>query len=259
MLLRKIWDDYINVAEKYSLPMLILTPTWRANRDNLAGDERFDGINESAVSFLADIRGCRNCPDDVLIGGLMGPRGDAYNPSEALDAGAAEKFHLWQGARLAEAGADFLIASTLPALSEALGLANAMAAAGLEYIISFVVLKNGRLPDGNKLSDAVERIDSQASRPPIAYMINCVHPDNARLALENNPAGIRSRIAGLQANASPLQPSELDNAERLHSSDPAQWAASMLQLRDEYGINILGGCCGTDPEFIEMLAAAFKS
>ena len=81
----------------------------------------------------------------IVICGLMSCRGDAYKPAERLSEDGAFRFHSWQAEKLAEAGVDFLLAATLPALSEAIGLAAAQAATGKPYIISFVLR-----PQGNK-------------------------------------------------------------------------------------------------------------
>jgi len=59
----------------------------------------------------------------ILIVGLVGCRGDAYQPGQALSQENALAFHQFQIQALARAGVDFLIASTLPALSEAMGIA----------------------------------------------------------------------------------------------------------------------------------------
>jgi hypothetical protein len=60
----------------------------------------------------------------------MSCRRDAYSPAEALLVDEAPEFHAWQAGKLADTGADFLLAATLPALSEATGLALALAATG---------------------------------------------------------------------------------------------------------------------------------
>ena len=90
----------------------------------------------------------------VAVCGLLSCRGDAYKPADALAAAEAREFHLWQATMLAEAGVDFLLAATLPALSEATGLASALAATGKPYIVSFVVRPEGAMLDGTPLKDA---------------------------------------------------------------------------------------------------------
>ena len=81
-------------------------------------------------------------------------------------------FHAWQAKKLAAAGLDLLLAATLPALSEATGLALALAATGKPYLISFVVRPQGTLLDGTPLKEAIAVIDAAATPAPLAYLIN---------------------------------------------------------------------------------------
>ncbi|MFP4527020.1 MAG: homocysteine S-methyltransferase family protein [Candidatus Kapaibacterium sp.] len=258
-LLRRIWNEYIDPAEEFDLPIILLTPTWRANRLNVANCADFEEINTRASEFLQSLRKDRGSfADKIFIGGLMGPRGDAYDPSEAMPEDDAAEFHCWQASRLARSGVDFLMASTLPETGEAAGIARAMESTGKDYVVSFVALKTGKLPGGNTLSAAMDYIDSAVDRKPYIYMLNCVHPENAASAIGNDPAS-EGRIAGIQGNASPLDPQELDNASVLHATDPGQWVDEMYDFGNKYDIKILGGCCGTDPRFIRQLAKRIRN
>jgi homocysteine S-methyltransferase len=62
---------------------------------------------------------------------VIGPRGDASGPEEALTRNEAESCHASQIESLVEGQVDFLFASMLPALSEAQGIAAAMGKSGL--------------------------------------------------------------------------------------------------------------------------------
>ena len=125
-----IYRQYLDIGMQYELPLLISTPTWRSSRERIAaaGYEGRDvnGDNFRVLDALRSRYG--EYAQKVIIFGLMSCRGDAYNPAEALTTEDAHEFHSWQAAMLAGAGVDFLLAATLPALSEATGLASAMAA-----------------------------------------------------------------------------------------------------------------------------------
>jgi S-methylmethionine-dependent homocysteine/selenocysteine methylase len=75
---------------------------------------------------------------DVLLGGLLSPCFDAYRPNLGLSAQAALDFHAWQAEELAQAGAEYLMAATLPALEEAMGMAQIMTRTQVPSVISFV-------------------------------------------------------------------------------------------------------------------------
>lgn len=255
-----LYAGYMAIASTTGLPMLTMAPTWRANPERLkaAGGPDAARVNADAIDFLRKIR--QSPPHEtavVFVGGLMACRGDAYRPQEALSTEAAHTFHRPQAEALAEAGADFLMAATLPAFGEALGLARAMGTTGIPYLVSFVLDAHGHLLDGTPLDEAVARIDRTVSAPPVGYMANCVHPDAFAAGLEktrrSDPAAA-SRLLGLQANTSALPPDQLNEREELDTMDPEAFARAMAGLHRRLGVRILGGCCGTDHRHIRALA-----
>jgi homocysteine S-methyltransferase len=257
--LAKICGGYLEIGRSYDLPLLLSTPTWRASRDRIAaaGLEGRD-LNGDNFRFLQGLRaGCGEYAAKVFICGLMSCRGDAYCPSDALPVEEARRFHRWQIAQLAASGVDFIMASTLPALSEATGIALALADSGLPYLISFVARPEGTLLDGTPLREAIAAIDAAASPKPFSYLVNCTHASVFRRALThsvNSSELVRSRVVGLLANTSALSPEELDNSDRLVEEDPDVFGSSVATLREELGMKLLGGCCGTDERHIRSLA-----
>lgn len=255
-----LYAGYMKISVESGLPMMTMAPTWRANPDRLtkAGLAHTARVNADAVNFLLEIR---NAPahraGQIFVGGLMACQGDAYRPQEALGTDPARAFHAPQAEALAAAGADFLMAATLPAFSEAMGMAQAMAATGVPYVVSFVLSADGSLLDGTDLAEAIRRIDNGASPAPVGYMANCVHPTAfaAGLAAVNSvyPTATR-RIMGLQANTSTLPPDQLNDRKELDTMAPEAFAAAMADLHRRHGVKILGGCCGTDHAHISALA-----
>ena len=136
-------------------------------------------------------------------------------------------------------------------------MAQAMEQTGLPYIISFMIRKNGRLIDGTPISQAIAAVDASVDRPPLCFMTNCVHPAPLRQALlqrENRAKPELARFLGIQANASPLSPEELDGAQQLFCSGAQELAEQMVALEDIQPFKIFGGCCGTDETHMEALA-----
>jgi homocysteine S-methyltransferase len=262
--LKEICRQYLDIGQEFDLPLLLSTPTWRASQERIeqAGYAGSD-LNGDNFRFLDDLRQCYGSyADKVVICGLMSCRGDAYQPAEALSETASAEFHSWQAEKLAEAGVDFLLAATLPALSEAIGLARAQAATGLPYMISFVARPDGSLLDGTPLHIAIETIDNAVSPPPLAYLVNCTHASffssaitRESLASEN----IQKRIIGLLANTAALSPEELDQSATLVEESPETFGKTVSALRSRFGMKILGGCCGTDERHIRCLAGLLKS
>jgi homocysteine S-methyltransferase len=258
--LETICRQYLEIGRKFGLPLLMSTPTWRASQERIAaaGYDGFD-VNGDNSRFLDALRATYGSyASQVIVCGLMSCRGNAYSPAEAMDVTAAQDFHSWQAARLAEAGVDVILASTLPALSEATGLALALAATRKPYLISFVARPEGTLLDGTPLHMAISSIDVKVTPQPFAYMINCTHASFARTALlnpTNSSSLVRRRIVGLLANTAALSPEELDGSDNLVEENPATFGKRVAALHCELGLKIMGGCCGTDERHIGALAA----
>ena len=165
-----IYRQYLDIGLKYNLPLLLSTPTWRASRGRIAkaGYEKMD-VNGDNFRFLDGMRkSFGEYANKVVICGLLSCCGDAYNQAEALTSKDAHEFHSWQANKLAEAGVDFLLAATLPAFSEATGLAKALAATGKPYIMSFLFRPEGTMLDGTPLKDSISIIDTDIRPQPLA-------------------------------------------------------------------------------------------
>ncbi len=255
----EIHRAYIDAAAAAGLPIAILSDTWRANAEAVAASP-FAGrpVNGDNVAFMKDLAAASG--HEVYVGGLSGCRGDAYRPQEALEAETAYAFHRPQIRALAAAKPDFLFASTLPALSEAMGIAAAQAETGQPYLLSFVVRPEGTLLDGTPWAEAIERLDDRKN-PPVGHAVNCIHPKvlaAALAVLERAAPELVERVVFYQANTSALRPEELLQATELLTEEPATLAAQMGALQRRYGIPVMGGCCGTDERHIAALAEELK-
>lgn len=257
--LTEIYTQYLRIAEKYHLPFIVTTPTRRANRIrvNEAGYE--ENIIFENVAFLRNIQ--KNAKTEMFVGGLMGCKEDAYKATEVLSIKESYRFHGWQADLFKKAHVDFLFAGIMPALTEAVGMAQVMESTDIPYIISFMIRKNGKLIDGTTINDAVKEIDLSTQRKPICYMANCIHPlvlQEALLCTFNQTEIVKQRFHGIQANTSVLTPEELDNSKKLVTSDSISLANDMINLSNTINIKIYGGCCGTNNSHIEEIAKQIR-
>lgn len=248
-----LYQKYIDIARDANRPFMMCTPTWRADQTRVAETGIKPSINMDAVRFLKGIRDAQsNAGPAIKIGGMIGCKNDCYQPDEGLSASDAEEFHAWQLSQLKKGGADFLIAETLPGIEEAIGIARAIERTGLPYIISFVISRDGRVLDGTALHTAVKIIDKSTTRKPLGYMVNCAYPSFLNAA--DQPPALFKRLIGYLANASSLDHCNLDGAEKLHVENVSDWGGLMLELNREYGVKVLGGCCGTNEEHLKFIA-----
>ena len=260
-ILAGVHREYMDVAQKHHLPMLITTDTWRASQERI-NSSKFKGrrVNQDNVQFMKDLRDeYGGNPQPIFIVGQIGPRGDAYKPEEALSKTEAEFFHRPQLDALAESGVDLLFAATLPAFSEAQGIASAMSEFGLPYTLSFVIRPEGTLLDGTPFGEAMDMIDNSVSNPPTGYAVNCVHPKVFASGMSALDASHRSRIFSFQANTANLRPEELNEAKELITEEPDVLAELILAAHQEFHTLFMGGCCGTDTRHIEQLAQKFTA
>lgn len=258
--LQEIWGQYMEIASQYKLPFLATTPTRRVNKERVGAVGGDSSIITENIKFLRNLQ--RKSSIEMYVGGLMGCKGDAYTGEGSLTRQEAAAFHSWQANAFLEAEVDFLYAGIMPDLYESIGMAEAMAATGLPYIISFTIQKDGRLIDGTMISKAIDMIDHMVERKPLCYMTNCVHPLIVQEALSqpfNRNEEVRQRFLGIQANTSLLTYEELDHAKEIKSEEPELFAEEMLQLIKERNFKIIGGCCGTDQRHIAAIAEKLKN
>lgn len=259
--LRDYYRRHIRIAVAHQTGFVLESPTWRANPDwGARADYGLDSlaeVNRRAIELMRELQWAHQSPvTPMLVSGCIGPRGDGYQPGKVMGVGEAADYHTWQAEVFREAGADRITAMTMSSINEALGIALAAEEAGMPSVISFTVETDGRLPTGESLPDAIERIDMATGGAPDFYMINCAHPEHFDHVLEPGAAWTR-RVRGLRANASRMSHQELDNAPALDMGDPVELGLRNAEiLRRLPDLILLGGCCGTDHRHITEIARA---
>ncbi len=257
-ILELLYRQYIDIGHKYNLPIMIMTPTRKVNFKSTSKSKNI--ISDSCI-FLNDIKeSYLNYSKNIMIGGLLGCKGDAYSGEKKFEINQAYEFHSRQVSNFKKEKIDFLFAGIMPEINEAIGMARAMSESEIPYIISFMIKKDGHLIDGTTLSNAIKLIDEQVNPRPICYMTNCIHPTNLNEALNNNEDKSKLiRFSGIQANASILSPEELNNCEVLQQDDFDNIIDEILLLHNRYNLKVVGGCCGTNDKFIESLSKKITS
>ena len=216
-----VFHDYVQIAVKYGLPMILH-------------------------------------PYTKLTTPSMGFSGDSYNPLTGLEEEEAYLFYTDHAKMLESSIVDHARNGLTPCLPDAAGCARALSGTSVPYFITFLIRRDGKLMDGTWLHDAIDYIDTRTGdHPPMFYQVNCVHPRNVMSALDkkqNRTELVRKRFLGLEANGSDMSPEELDNSPVVYSSPADKWAEEMIRLHRDYGLKLLGGCCGTDHEHMDQLA-----
>ena len=256
--LRRYYGAYVRIAAQFRAGMVLESATWRASTDwgrRLGYNAvQLADVNRKAIHLLEDIRR-EHRELSTVISGCVGPRGDGYNPTHVMSTDEAQAYHREQISVVSHTAADMVSAITMNYVEEAIGIARAAEEAGMPAAISFTVETDGRLPTGQPLQEAIEQVDGATAMYPVYYMLNCAHPEHFQRVLEKPWA---RRIRGLRANASRKSHAELNESVELDTGDPAELGEqySMLKRTLLPGLNVVGGCCGTDHRHVQRIAAA---
>ena len=261
--LRRYYDGYLDIARKLDAGFIVETPTWRANPTGpVSSGTRSSSstpLNRSAVALAEEVRTAAAADGiTVVVSGCIGPRGDGYDPGDAMTAEEAERYHSVQIGTFANTTADQVTAITMTNAEEAIGVVRAASAAGIPAAISFTVETDGRLPTGQQLREAIEQVDAATGAGAAYFMVNCAHPTHFASALEHDGPW-RQRLVGLRSNASAKSHAELDEATELDEGDPTELGARHAALRDRLpAVNVLGGCCGTDARHVAAIVLGME-
>jgi len=262
--LERYFAQYVAIAVRDRVGIVLDTPTWRASADWGARQgydlDELRRLNCAAVELLLDIRRrSQTATTPIVVSGAIGPRGDGYQVGALMSPQEGRTYHALQARTFADAGADLVTALTMTYPAEAIGVTEAARGAGMPVVISFTVETDGSLPSGESLQQAIEAVDAATDAYAAYYMVNCAHPTHFLDVFEAGSAWT-ARIGGIRANASKMSHAELDNAEQLDRGDPDELAAMYRDLRDLHPhIKVLGGCCGTDQHHIAAVSAACVS
>ncbi|WP_163801456.1 homocysteine S-methyltransferase family protein [Mycolicibacterium sediminis] len=261
--LREYYSGYAAIAAATGRPLMLESPTWRANPDwglllGYAVDD-LARVNSRAIEFMTDLR--REHADSIgriRVSGTVGPRHDGYSAEQAPTSDDAFDYHRPQLAAFAAGHADLATAYTITHVEEAVGIVRAARAEHLAVAVSFTVDSDGRLLSGRSLADAIGEVDELAA--PDHFLVNCAHPRHIRAAIGAEPGAWTRRIAGTRANAADAGHADLDEAVERGDGTPESFASAQAELlADLPHLSILGGCCGTDERHVAAMMRTIET
>ena len=257
--LRDMLQSQLDVAAEHQFSVMLTGLDYRASPDWGAklgySPEGLAEITIRSIDFLREVASdYRNQIPRILIGGVVGPRGDAYQLNRTITAGEAEDYHAVQLATLNEAKVDFACAMTFNNIPEAVGVSVAAARIGIPLSVALTVDSTSCLKSGPTVREAIEAIDTQAgTSAPAFYLLNCSHPVEFEPALDDG--GWVERLRGFRPNASKMQKIALCKLGHLEEGDPEELGRLMGDLAQRYPhMDIWGGCCGTGAKHLQEIA-----
>ena len=195
------------------------------------------------------------CPEGGFVAGDMGPTGKMPAPFGDTTSGDMEEAFYTQAAALLEGGVDVISIETMFCLDEALAAVRAAVRAGAETVIGGITYsrtKNGFFTImGERLETCVAGLEEAGAR---VIASNCTLGSNDMIDLTARMRACTAKPILIQPNAGkPVTRQGITT----YAQDPAEFAAHALAIRDA-GARMIGGCCGTNVEFIRQTALALR-
>jgi len=240
-----IHEDYIKAGAQ-----IIITNTFRTTRRTFAKQGIADKAQAATILACQLVQQAieRVSPGhEVYIAGSMAPLEDCYSPELTPSNQDLLEEHAIYAQDLKMGGVDFLLLETMITLRETLAAIQAARQLALPFAVSFCTDEQGTLLGGEPLDEVLTEVEKY---DPIFLGINCVAPSLATKALRtlknitNKPLSVYAQGDGAPDDAQGWQfvvENTLDNY--------------MIHVKNwiEEGAQIIGGCCGTSPAYIERL------
>ena len=222
---------------------IIYAPTFSANRHTLEreglGDQVSD-LNRRLVALSRQAAGGK-----ALVAGDMTTTGVPLEPNGPMEYNRLHEIYREQAAALAEGGADLIVIETMLGIDEtAVALEAAREVCDLPVLCSLTVQSDGSAYFGGNCVDAVEELQELGAS---AAGVNCSCGPEQLVSLVRNMKAVARIPLLVKPNAG--MPAISDDGEAVYPMTAAEFASHMRVLL-EAGANLIGGCCGTTPEFI---------
>ena len=225
---------------------IIYSPTFGGNRIALKMhhlEDRIEEINTTLVGFAKEAAdGKAYVAGDLTTSGQLLGTGN-------YDYEAAFELYKEQITYLKNAGVDLLVAETMINIEETMAAVDAAnEVSELPILCTMTVEADGSIFSGGSAVEAAAALEASGAS---AVGINCsVGPDQLVSIVQN----IRETV-GIPVIAKPNagMPFIDDQGNAVYSMQPKEFAQYMTDLINA-GANLVGGCCGTTPEFIAELA-----
>ena len=220
---------------------IVYASTFSANRISLENYGLENQVKELNTALMGISRNAVG--KDVLVAGDLTTTGKQEISYEELLEAYKEQI-----LALVEAGADILVAETMMGITECMDAIDAAAyVCELPVMCTLTVESDGSLFFGGNIYEAVETLAEMGAD---AVGINCsTGPDQLLSVVENMRKKVSVPLI-VKPNAGMPVIDEMGNP--VYSMGAEDFASHMKRLV-EAGADIVGGCCGTAPEYIRQL------
>ena len=241
-------DVFLRLQKAYieAGSQVIYAPTFGGNRISLSMhglENEIEALNKTLVSYSLEA-----ADDKVLVAGDLTTTGKMMAPAGELSYEQAFEVYQEQIHYLAEAGVDLLAVETMISIEETLAaLDAALSVCDLPVMCSMTIESDGSLFTGGNIFEAALALESAGAS---AVGINCSVGPEQLVAIIRTLYETVSIPVIAKPNAG--MPVIDDLGQAVYNMTPQDFALHMKTLVD-MGASIVGGCCGTTPEFIRRM------
>jgi len=237
--------DYVRAGAE-----ILETNTYGANTVKLRAfgiEEELRDINLAAVKIARQAAG-----DSVYVAGGIGPLGIRIEPYGPTSTDEAREYFREQAKALLEGGVDLFVLETMSNIAEIeQGIAAIRDLCSLPIVAQMTIGTDCRTAYGDTPRTIAQRLD-RAGADVIG--LNCsVGPDVMLDAIEEMTAVTAKKIS-CQPNAG--LPREV-NGRQMYMASPDYMGKYAKRLIHK-GVKFIGGCCGTTPDHIKVIADAVR-
>ena len=230
---------------------IILTNTFRSNRIALAGYRLADRVVELNTAGVGHSK--RGAAGRAKVFGSVGPSGKVLAAGEVTEDELREAFEEQVNA-MAAADAKGIVIETMSEIAEAVIAVMAARKTGLPVVAS-MAYDTGRNKDRTMTGATPEQAAVQLAEAGADIIgANCGCGIELYVGICARLHAATGKPIWIKANAGLP---EMTNGETRYHMGAQEFAGFAHQLRDA-GATYIGGCCGTNPEFIRALHAALK-
>ena len=225
---------------------MVYAPTFCANRIALSGyglQDDASRMNRELVALSKKAVG-----SGVLVAGDMTTTGKPADPDDSDGYQQLLDAYREQAKALISAGADLIGVETMMGVNECVAAIEAIRSLGdIAVICTLSVQSDGKCYFDGSVFEAAEILEALGAD---AIGVNCsTGPDQLESVIRTLKNTCTLPIIA-KPNAG--MPKISDSGEAVYSMESGEFAQHMERLV-EAGASLIGGCCGTTPEFIEAL------
>ena len=225
---------------------MVYAPTFCANRIALSGYGLQDDVSRMNRELVALSK--KAVGSGVLVAGDMTTTGKPADPEDSDGYQQLLDAYREQAEALISAGADLIGVETMMGVNECVAAIEAIRSLGdIAVICTLSVQSDGKCYFDGSVFEAAEILEALGTD---AIGVNCsTGPDQLESVIRTLKNTCTLPIIA-KPNAG--MPKISDSGEAVYSMESGEFAQHIERLV-EAGASLIGGCCGTTPEFIEAL------